>query len=107
MPCRDYMDDFEPMRTQADLRQRLDMLSRIACKALEHIEKSNDGLEVLLLQDAELATWWKAHKAADKKARELEERKLAELKRKAELEEKRTQAKAKLTPEEIKILGIK
>jgi hypothetical protein len=88
------------------LRQRADMLSRIACKALEHIEASNDGLEMLILQDPEIATWWAAHKEADRK----ENARLAHIERmrleKLHTREVVASARAKLTPEERVALGL-
>jgi hypothetical protein len=64
MPCRDYMDDVQESPVP-DLKARLDMLSRIACKALDHIEQSGDGLEVLLLKDPEIADWWREWRKKD------------------------------------------
>ncbi len=60
MPCRDYMDDVRsgPDPQVAELKARCDKLSRIACRALEHIEQSEDGLEVLVLKDPEVQEWW-------------------------------------------------
>ncbi len=97
MPCRDYMDD---PAYQADMQAKCDLLSRIACKALTHIEESADGLEILILKDPEIATWWRNHKEADRK----EQAKLAEIERKKQLKES---ALKKLTPDEKKVLGIK
>lgn len=96
MPCRDYMDDVPSINVQ----QKLDMLSRIACKALTHIEESGDGLEMLILKDPEIADWWSAHKEADRREKE----RLAEEKRERRL---RKTALSKLTDEEKDILGIK
>jgi hypothetical protein len=50
------MDDVPsgPDPRVAELKARCDKLSRIACKALTHIEKSEDGLEILVLQDPEI-----------------------------------------------------
>ena len=97
MPCRDYMDD---PRYQADMQAKCDLLSRIACKALTHIEESGDGLEILILKDPEIATWWREHKEADRK----EQERIAELERKKRV---RASALRKLTSEEKKELGIK
>lgn len=86
MACRSFPEDFpEEMET----RKKLDIVSRIACKALQHIEDSGDGLEMLILKDPETAKWWTAHKEADRKERAKEA------------------ALAKLTKEERKLLGLK
>lgn len=97
MPCRDYQDD---PAYQVDMQEKFDMLSRIACKALTHIEESGDGLEILILKDPELAKWWTAHKEADRREQERNRR---------DKEDKRIreEALAKLSPEEKKILGLK
>ena len=107
MPCRDYMDDNGPDPEIGILRERLDRLSRIACKALEHIEESGDGLEILVLKDPEIADWWSAHKEADRQAREEADKKRRAAAEKAALTRKKNEIKARLTPEELKILGVK
>ena len=108
MPCRDYMDDHGgPDPQLAVLKERCDKLSRIACKALEHIEKSEDGLEVLVLKDPEIQEWWTAHKEADRKAAELEaarRKAAAEKKRLAKIKEETLKT---LTADQKKALGIK
>ena len=97
MPCRDYMDTPEYQR---DIQAKCDLISRIACKALQHIEDSGDGLEMLILKDPEIAEWWTAHKEADRK----EQERLRKEKEEARI---RKAALAKLTPEEKKILRLK
>jgi hypothetical protein len=106
MPCRSYDDDF---RTTPDpsIIEKLDMLSRIACKALEHIEASGDGLEILILKDPEVAKWWSAHKEADRKAKAAEAAGLKKAADAAARERQRNAIKARLTPAELKILGVK
>jgi hypothetical protein len=99
MPCRSYPEDF-PEEMNKLTQEKLDVVSRIACKALQHIEDSNDGLEILILKDPEIAKWWSAHKEADRKEQE-KKRKEAEIKR------LKKEALAKLTTEEKKILGLK
>jgi hypothetical protein len=106
MPCRDY-DDY---RTTPDpaIKEKLDSLSRIACKALDYIEETdNAGLLALILKDKETADWWAEHKEADRKAKEeiaIKRRKAAE---KAALTKRKNEIKARLSPEELKILGVK
>lgn len=107
MPCRDYMDDNGPDPQVQVLKDRLDTLSRIACKALEHIEQSGDGLEILVLKDPEIAEWWKAHKEADRKAQEEAAEKRRKAAEKAAITRRKNEIKARLTPEELKILGVK
>lgn len=107
MPCRDYMDDHGPDPEIGILRDRLDRLSRIACKALEHIEETGDGLEILVLKDPEIADWWSAHKEADRKAQEESAAKRRKAAEKAAITRRKNEIKARLTPEELKILGVK
>lgn len=97
MPCRSYEDDnnYEVNR----LRAQVDRLARIACAAMDELEQ-NEIVEGVLLKNEEVRDWWSAHKEADRKAREAEER----ARRKAQLRES---ALKKLSPEEIKALGIK
>jgi hypothetical protein len=75
------------------------MLARIACKAMTELE-SNSIEDLLLLKDDEVRTWWAAHKEADRKAREKEERKKQHLKL-------RRSALKKLSDEEKIALGLK
>jgi len=107
MPCRDYEDDYRPDPSVPALKERLDKLSRIACKALEHIEQTGDGLEILILKDPEIAEWWSAHKEADRKAAAEEAARRRKIAEKAALTRKKNEIKARLTPEELKILGVK
>ena len=107
MPCRDYEDDFRLNPSVDRLKERLDKLSRIACKALTHIEETNDGLEILILQDPEIAEWWSQHKENDRKAQEEAQKKRLAIAAKAALTRKRNEIKARLTPDELKILGVK
>lgn len=109
MPCRDYMDDVPsgPDPRVAELKARCDKLSRIACKALTHIEKSEDGLEILVLQDPEIQEQWTAHKEADRKAAEEKARKEAAQREKKRLEKIKKETLASLTPDQIKALGLK
>ena len=107
MPCRDYMDDLAVDPQVGILKERLDRLSRIACKALQHIEESGDGLEILILKDPEIADWWSAHKEADRKAQEAAAAKRRESAERAARTRRRNEIKAKLSPEELKILGVK
>jgi hypothetical protein len=99
------MDDHQPDPQVGVLKDRLDKLSRIACKALTHIEESGDGLEILILKDPEIQEWWLAHKEADRKAARrraqqarLEKDRLARIK---------AEIIAGLSADQRKALGIK
>lgn len=51
MPCRSYPEDF-PEEMNKLTQEKLDVVSRIACKALDYIEKTdNAGLLALILKD--------------------------------------------------------
>lgn len=103
MPCRDYASDSYTSPTSTwqyrEIKDRADMLARIACAAMTELE-DNSISEVLLLKNDEVREWWGQHKEADRRAREQEERK----QQKARL---RRQALRKLTEEEKIALGIK
>ncbi len=104
MPCQSYEDP----RDSANEREIRDKLARIACKALTHIEDANDGgLEKLILQDPEIAEWWREHKEADRKAQAIEELKRRKAEEARRIQEERNRIKAKLSAEELRILGIK
>jgi hypothetical protein len=83
------------------------MLSRIACKALTHIEESGDGLEVLILKDPEIQTWWSAHKEADRKAQAAKEKAKAEAAEKLRLKRLREKVLSRLSDDEKKALKLK
>ena len=103
MPCRDYASDSyaDPKDSWQfrELKERADMLARIACKALTELESNGIG-DFLLLKDDEVREWWHQHQEADRRAQEakLEKQRLAKIKK---------DALKKLTDEEKKVLGIK
>jgi hypothetical protein len=102
MPCRDYgSDDVSPTDSwqYRDLKERADMLARIACKAMTELE-NNKIEDLLLLRDDEVRTWWAKHKEADRKAREKEQRKQERIRL-------RRAALRKLSEEEKIALGLK
>ncbi len=103
MPCRDYESDSYSSPTDSwqyrDLKERADMLARIACKAMTELE-DNRIEDVLLLRDDEVRTWWAKHKEADRKAREKEQRKQERIRL-------RRAALRKLSEEEKIALGLK
>jgi len=102
MPCRDYgSDDVSPTDSwqYRDLKERADMLARIACKAMTELE-NNRIEDLLLLRDDEVREWWAKHKEADRKAREKEQRKQERIRL-------RRAALRKLSEEEKVALGLK
>lgn len=97
MPCMSYDD--RPDYSEREWKAKTDRLARIACAAMTELEK-NGAEDLLLLKNEEVREWWVAHKEADRKAQERAE---AERKR----EEIRQSALAKLTADELRVLGIK
>lgn len=99
MPCRDYesdspsyYEDYRKMKKQAD------RLARMACSAMEELER-NGIAEVLLLKNDEVREWWAAHKEADRKERA----RVAELQRREAVKQ---EALNKLSTEEKELLGL-
>jgi len=103
MPCRDYESDSYSSPTDSwqyrEMKDRADMLARIACKAMTELE-NNKIEDLLLLRDNEVREWWAKHKEADRKAQEKEKRKQERLRL-------RRAALRKLTAEEKVALGLK
>ena len=103
MPCRDYASDSysspEDSWQFRELKERADMLARIACKAMTELAEQGRA-EFLVLRDDEVREWWHQHQEADRRAQEakLEKQRLAKIKK---------DALKKLTDEEKKVLGIK
>lgn len=64
MPCMDY--EYTPHNVVPDLKARLDMLSRIACKALAELEAKDPTNAIF--KDTETSYWWTKHKIADAEA---------------------------------------
>jgi hypothetical protein len=100
MPCYDgsgpsYSDNTYEMRK---MKERNDLLARVACRALTELE-DNGIADLLLLRDDETREFWIKHKEFDRKrkAEQAEKRRLAALKK---------AALAKLTDEEKAALGI-
>lgn len=96
MPCMDY--ESSSSDNSRTLKKQADKLARIACAALEELER-NGIAEVLLLKNDELREWWSAHKEADRRERE----RLAEIERK---ERVRQEALDRLSAEEKELLGL-
>ena len=101
MPCYDgggpsYSDNTDELRR---MKARIDLLARVACRALTELE-DNGIADLLLLRDDETREFWEKHKEFDRKRRAAEAEKLR-------LEEVKKTALAKLTNEEREALGIK
>lgn len=101
MPCQSYDTNWADDSNDRDVRRlkkETDKLARIACRALEELERN--GIEdMLLLKDDETREWWAKHKEADAR----EKARVAEIERK---ERVRTEALAKLSHEERELLGL-
>lgn len=104
MPCMDYQSDWAESSKNADVKKikaEADKLARIACAAMDMLEKHSTGLKGM---NKEALAWYEKHKAEDKKRMDAEAKVKA---KKAEANKLRKDALAKLTPEEIKAFGIK
>lgn len=104
MPCRDYGSDDWGVTARSDITERklkaqADKLARIACKAMEALIKDGRG-DFLLLKDDEIRTWWQEHQRADAEARKAAEEK-------ARIKKLKEEALAKLSDDELVILGLK
>jgi hypothetical protein len=96
MPCRSEPDPNEVIR---DLYKRFEHDSELAemlCHVMTFVEESG----LLSKVNGPTFIWWSHHKARDAHKREQEQRA-------AEETRKINDAKAKLTPEERRLLGIK
>ena len=108
MPCRDYETDWGNSSSNSEvtrLKEQADRLARIACKAMDELEK-NKVEDFLLLQDEEVRTWWKAHKEADAKAAAERKAKRAAAAEKARLTKIKKELLAQLTEDQKKALGV-
>lgn len=103
MPCRDYESDSYSSPTDSwqyrEMKDRADMLARIACKAMTELVEQGRA-DFLVLRDDEVRDWWEKHQEADRKAREKEERK-------KQVAKTRREALKKLSDEEKIALGLK
>lgn len=108
MPCRtDYMDDDARIS-----RERLDEFKQIEaalCGITRVLDRDTDALAVILdrvdwkeagVKRHQFEQWWASHKAADE-LRRIREEEAREQARRIKA------AKAKLSPEERELLGIK
>ena len=101
MPCQSYDTNWAETSNDRDvkrLKKEADKLARIACRALEELERN--GIEdMLLLKDDETREWWQKHKEADRRARAI-------IEERERLERVKQEALAKLSEEEREVLGI-
>jgi hypothetical protein len=101
MPCQSYDTNWADDSNDRDVRRlkkETDKLARIACRALEELERN--GIEdMLLLKDDETREWWAKHKEADRKARAI-------IEERERLERVKQEALSKLSQEEKEVLGI-
>jgi len=111
MPCVDYStSNYSANHYNTDvkkLKTRLDMLARIACKAMDELVKQGKA-DFLLLEDEEVREWYAQHVEDDRKAEaEAEAKRLRLEAARLEKERKarvREEALSKLTDEEREIL---
>lgn len=101
-------DNYEA--TIDSLEEKINLLTKLLSALCEHVEKSPQALILVTIADGKVARWWGKHKKAEieHKAREaeVEARKIAFEQKKREREVTREKILKKLTPDEIKILGI-
>lgn len=98
MPCRDYESDNGYLQRE-EYKQQCDRLARVACAVMEELV-SQGREDFFVLKNPEVAEWWTAHVAADRK----EKARVAEIERK---EQVRSEALARLSDEEKELLGLK
>jgi hypothetical protein len=102
MPCQDYGSnnwaEREDSLAYKRLKERADMLARIACNAMNELERQGTE-DFILLKNEELRQWWEQHKIDDAKA-------AAEKAEKARLAKMKKDALAKLSVEERELLGL-
>lgn len=98
MPCRDYESD-NGYEMREHYKEQCDKLARIACAAMEELERMGKE-DFLILKNQEVGQWWAKHKEADRK----EKARIAEKERK---ERVKAEALARLTDEEKELLGLK
>lgn len=104
MPCRDFESDHLDTRRSHEatlLKERADMLARVACRALNALEQFDPDLDSV--KNTELRKFWANHKKADQARIQREEKEKAKL---VEAEKLRETALSKLTLEEIAAFGL-
>lgn len=104
MPCMSYDTEWAHSSGNSEVKKvkaEADKLARIACAAMDMLEKHNPSFKGM---NKEALTWYEKHKAEDKKRMDAEAKVKA---KKAEANKLRKEALAKLTPEELQAFGIK
>lgn len=87
-----------PVEDEQEAETEYQILDRIAEAALQELE-ANGCIEVLILKNDQVATWWSVRK-------QLREKERLEKERRQEEHRKREAALAKLTSEERELLGL-
>jgi len=115
MPCRDYGYEEDGIARSQETQNKIDMLSRIACRALYLLESIDSKLESIdpksvdkdvkleisqVLRDPEVKHWWPEHKLADMMEQE-------KIRKKNEVAKLKKTALSKLSEEEKEALGLK
>ena len=106
MPCRDYGNDlYDGSYEITQLKERNDLLARVACRAHAALEKVDPANKVLKIK--ENREWWAEHKAADAVA--AKERAAARKEREKKAADKKLKMVVlkKLSVKERRVLGIK
>lgn len=102
MPCMSYDTNWAHNSNDGDVRRlkkEADKLARIACAAMEELEKIGKE-DFLILKNEEVGQWWATHKEQDRKERE----RIAEKERRERVKQ---EALDRLTDEEKELLGLK
>lgn len=89
MPCRDYESDYangvdysleyDRLNLEYDkIKERCDMLARIACNIMLELEKTPDmcGCDIMgeIMKNPEIQAWWENHQIEDMKALEAKKK---------------------------------
>jgi hypothetical protein len=107
MPCRDYDSDAEYFQQrERELKTKLDLVTRVACKAMTELERYGVAAAILL-RDREVDSWWHRHKELDRAERKKEEEKRKKAEEKKRLAAIKKEVLSRLTDDEKKALGIK
>ncbi len=108
MPCYDGRDKEAQHAENAELKERLDLATRLLCEVYDHYDTELERDEKYLSD--ELREWFEAHKKADKARQEREARAKAKLEAEKKAASDKVQARmtalAKLTSADRDALGV-
>ena len=108
MPCRDYESDRPstiPWEVRVEqMQKKMDRLARIACRAMESLEKVAPNDVVFYID--EQSEWWTAHKIADAKAMAAQREMDIAAWARQEVAAKKQAAMARISKEDRKLLGL-